>query len=88
MKAVIVWSVINLSFVFSATISEWDNGNIDLPEPFEFETVRDIMSFLENNFRKDTNFETTTSMSLEVFNEVFYLHMTHQKLYFKTLISI
>ena len=72
MKFVIVWSLVNWSFVFSATISEWDNGNIDLPESFEFETAKDIMSFLENNYWKDRNFETTTSTPLEVFNQVFH----------------
>ena len=87
MKFVIVWSLTNLSFVFSATISEWDNGNADFPEPFEIGTAEDIMSFLENNYRKDTNFETTTSIPLEVFNQVFHFYYS-SKLYFKTLISI
>ena len=65
--------MVDLSLVFSATVSEWDDGNIDLPEPFEFETVKDIMSYLENNYWKDTNYAAATSKPLDEFNQVFHL---------------
>ena len=82
MKFVIVCSMFKLSFVFSATIPDWDNGNVDLPEPFEFETVKDIMSYLENNYLNNKensyrNFVTTTSRPVDDFNQVFHLS-THE----------
>ena len=43
--------MVNLSFVFSATISEWNDGNLDMSESFK--SVKDIMSYLENNYWED-----------------------------------
>ena len=54
MTFVVFWVIVNLSFAFSATISEWDDGNVDMSEPLEFESTQDIMSYLENNYWKDS----------------------------------
>ena len=77
--------MVNLSLVFSATLSEWDKGNTDLPQPFEFETVEDIMSYLESNYWKSTDFATATSKPLEDFNQVF--HLSVKDSYFTTKTS-
>ena len=70
MRFVVFCFMVNLSFVFSATISEWDDGNLNLPMHSEIETIEDIMSYLENKYRKNTNLENTTSKPLDDFNQV------------------
>ena len=85
MRYVLLWFMVNLSLVFSATLSEWDDGNIDMPEPFEFETVEDIMSYLESNYWKGTDFATATSKPLDDFNQVIYLSAKDS--YLTTMIS-
>ena len=44
--------MVDLSLVFSETISEWNDGNLDMTESFR--SVKDIMSYLENNYWEDT----------------------------------
>ena len=51
MILVFYYFMVNLSFVFSATISEWNDGNLDMSESFK--SVKDIMSYLENNYWED-----------------------------------
>ena len=76
MRFVFYSFMVNLSFVLSATISEWDDDNPDMPESFE--SVQDIMSYLENNYWKDTkkpydDFVTSNSRPVNELDQVDYL---------------
>ena len=52
MILIFYYFMVDLSLVFSETISEWNDGNLDMTESFR--SVKDIMSYLENNYWEDT----------------------------------
>ena len=64
---VILFLMINFEFIISATIY-WNGEEIEIPEPFDFESVQEIMSYLENNYWKDQdhpNYQQISSRNME-----------------------
>ena len=39
--------VINFHLVFASSRSKWNNSNFDSSDPFEFETIQDILLYLK-----------------------------------------
>ena len=64
---VILFLMINFEFIISASIN-WNGEEIEIPEPFEFESVQEIMSYLGNNYWKDQdhpNYQRISSRNME-----------------------
>ena len=82
---VVFYFMINLSLVFSASISEWNTGNVDLPE--QFETVKNILSYLENNDWKNgkNSYPDFATMISRPVDQVFILFADWQRILFCNL---
>ena len=62
--------VINLYLVFVASTSKWNNYDSDSPDPFEFETIQDILLYLKKKpYSLSGDLTTTTFKPNEKINQ-------------------
>ena len=62
MTFMVLYDIINLTLVLAKSTTELNNDELDSPKPFRFETIKDILLYLEKkSIKPEIELTTTTS---------------------------